>query len=76
VVQFDCHGRSIAGEKLDAVLAALNTGMSKAAVCRNFGVKRTTWLETLARLGDPHLTATSDVAAGRTASAAPTIRGF
>jgi DNA-binding phage protein len=37
--------------------------MSKAAVCRNFGVKRTTLLETLARLGAPHLTATSDVAA-------------
>ncbi len=31
---------AISGEKLDAVLAALNGGMSKAAVCRNFGVKR------------------------------------
>ncbi len=27
--------------------------MSKAAVCRNFGVKRTTLLETLARVGWP-----------------------
>jgi DNA invertase Pin-like site-specific DNA recombinase len=54
---------AISGEKLDAVLAALNAGMSKAAVCRNFGVKRTTLLETLARIGEPHLTATSDVAA-------------
>jgi DNA invertase Pin-like site-specific DNA recombinase len=53
---------AIAGEKLEAVLAALNGGMSKAAVCRNFGVKRTTLLETLARLGEPHI-ATSDVAA-------------
>ena len=53
---------AIAGEKLEAVLAALNGGMSKAAVCRNFGVKRTTLLETLARLGEPHV-ATSDVAA-------------
>jgi DNA invertase Pin-like site-specific DNA recombinase len=54
---------AISGEKLDAVLAALHGGMSKAAVCRNFGVKRTTLLETLARIGEPHLTATSDVAA-------------
>ena len=54
---------AISGEKLDAVLAALNGGMSKAAVCRNFGVKRTTLLETLARIGEPPITATSDVAA-------------
>jgi len=54
---------AITGEKLDAVLAALNGGMSKAAVCRNFGVKRTTLLETLARIGEPPITATSDVAA-------------
>ena len=43
-------------EKLDAVLAALNGGMPKAAVCRNLGVKRTTLNETLARLAEPHLT--------------------
>jgi DNA invertase Pin-like site-specific DNA recombinase len=54
---------AISGEKLDAVLAALNAGMSKAAVCRNFGVKRTTLLETLARIGESALTATSHVAA-------------
>jgi len=53
---------AISGEKLDAVLAALNGGMSRA-VCRNFGVKRTTLLETLARIGEPRLTATSNVAA-------------
>jgi DNA invertase Pin-like site-specific DNA recombinase len=41
---------AITGEKLDAILAALNDGMSKAAVCRNFGVKRTTLIETLARI--------------------------
>ena len=52
---------AISGEKLDAVLAALNAGMSKAAVCRNFRVKRTTLLETLARIGGPHLAATCDV---------------
>lgn len=42
---------AIVGEKLDAIIAALNGGMSKAAVCRNFGVKRTTLIETLARAG-------------------------
>jgi DNA invertase Pin-like site-specific DNA recombinase len=44
---------AITGEKLDAILAALDSGMSKAAVCRNFGVKRTTLIETLARVGWP-----------------------
>ena len=41
--------QAITGEKLDAILAALKEGMSKAAVCRNFNVKRTTLIETLAR---------------------------
>jgi DNA invertase Pin-like site-specific DNA recombinase len=40
-----------AAQKLDAIIAALDGGMSKAAVCRNFGVKRTTLIETLARAG-------------------------
>jgi len=44
---------AIADEKLDTILAALNSGMSKAAVCRTFGVKRTTLLETLVRVGWP-----------------------
>ncbi len=44
---------AIVGEKLAAILAALDGGMSKAAVCRNFGVKRTTLIETLARVGPP-----------------------
>ena len=44
---------AITGEKLDAILAALDSRMSKAAVCRNFGVKRTTLIETLARIGWP-----------------------
>ena len=42
--------QAITGEKLDAIIAALGGGMSKAAVCRNFGVKRTTLIETLARV--------------------------
>src|SRR5258708_7821053 len=47
---------AIVGEKLSAIIAALNSGMSKAAVCRNFGVKRTTLIETLARIGWPEST--------------------
>jgi len=43
--------QTITGEKLDAITAALDGGMSKAAVCRNFNVKRTTLIETLARVG-------------------------
>jgi DNA invertase Pin-like site-specific DNA recombinase len=50
--------RAIVGEKLDAIIAALDGGMSKAAVCRNFGVKRTTLIETLARVGWPSPTET------------------
>jgi DNA invertase Pin-like site-specific DNA recombinase len=45
---------AIAGEKLDTIINALNNGMSKAAVCRNFAVKRTTLIETLARIGWPN----------------------
>lgn len=44
---------AIVGEKLDAIITALDSGMSKAAVCRNFSVKRTTLIETLARVGWP-----------------------
>ncbi len=44
---------AITGEKLDAIIAALDGGMSKAGVCRNFGVRRTTLIETLSRAGWP-----------------------
>ena len=50
--------QAITGEKLDAIIAALESGMSKAATCRNFGVKRTTLIETLARVGWPASTRT------------------
>ena len=43
--------KAITGVQLDAIVAALDGGMSKAAVCRNFGVKRATLIETLARVG-------------------------
>jgi DNA invertase Pin-like site-specific DNA recombinase len=42
---------AIVGEKLETILAALESGMSKAAVCRNFGVKRSTLIDTLTRAG-------------------------
>lgn len=47
---------AIAGKKLDAIIAAFDGGMSKAAVCRNFGVKRTTLIESRAPVGwaGPH----------------------
>lgn len=38
-------------EKLEAILHALNGGTSKAAICRNFGLPRSTLLNTLARAG-------------------------
>ncbi len=43
----------IGPEKLEAIIAALNGGATKAAVCRTFGAKRTTLIETLARAGWP-----------------------
>lgn len=42
--------RAIPQEKMDAILEALNNGMSKAAVCRTFEVKRSTLIDTLHRL--------------------------
>jgi DNA invertase Pin-like site-specific DNA recombinase len=46
-------GRPVAidAEKLSAATAALDGGASKAAVCRTFGVKRSTLIDTLARIG-------------------------
>jgi DNA invertase Pin-like site-specific DNA recombinase len=49
----------ISPEKLEAIVESVRGGMSKAAVCRAFGVKRTTLIETLRRAGEPELTATS-----------------
>ena len=37
--------RAISEEKLAAIRAALEGGMSKAAACRTFGVRRTTLIE-------------------------------
>lgn len=45
---------AITGEKLDAIVAALEGGMTKAAICRNFGVKRSTLIDTLNRLNKKH----------------------
>lgn len=38
-------------EKLEAVMATLNGGASKAAVCRTFGIARSTLIDTLKRAG-------------------------
>lgn len=38
-------------EKLDQIIAALESGASKAAVCRTFSVARSTLIDTLARIG-------------------------
>ena len=40
-------------EKVEQIIAALNTGASKASVCRTFGVPRSTLLDTLRRIGWP-----------------------
>jgi DNA invertase Pin-like site-specific DNA recombinase len=44
---------AIEPEKLEAVISALDGGASKAAVCRNFGIARSTLIDTLARAGWP-----------------------
>ncbi len=46
-------GRPVAidAEKLAAVIAALDGGASKASVCRTFGIRRSTLIDTLARAG-------------------------
>src|SRR6202045_750809 len=40
-------------EKLSAIVAALDGGATKAAVCRTFGIKRSTLIDSLARIGWP-----------------------
>jgi len=42
---------AIDAEKLAAVTAALDGGATKAAVCRTFGLKRSTLIDSLARIG-------------------------
>lgn len=46
-------GRPVAidAEKLGAVIAALDGGASKATVCRTFGIRRSTLIDSLARIG-------------------------
>ena len=41
----------IESEKLAAVIAALDRGATKVAVCRTFGIKRSTLVDSLARIG-------------------------
>jgi DNA invertase Pin-like site-specific DNA recombinase len=42
---------AIDAEKLAAVVTALDGGATKAAVCRTFGLKRSTLIDSLARIG-------------------------
>jgi DNA invertase Pin-like site-specific DNA recombinase len=46
-------GRPVAikPEKLEAIIAALEGGAGKAAICRTFGIARSTLIDTLARAG-------------------------
>src|SRR6185503_5461764 len=46
-------GRPVAidSEKLGAVIAALDGGATKAAVCRTFGIRRSTLIDSLTRIG-------------------------
>jgi DNA invertase Pin-like site-specific DNA recombinase len=46
-------GRPVAidAEKIAAIVAALDGGATKAAVCRTFGVPRSTLIDSLARIG-------------------------
>lgn len=43
--------RALDAEKLESVIAALESGTSKAAVCRTFGIPRSTLIDSLARVG-------------------------
>jgi len=42
---------SLDGEKMESVLAALESGTSKATVCRTFNIPRSTLIDSLARVG-------------------------
>jgi DNA invertase Pin-like site-specific DNA recombinase len=42
---------AVDAEKLAAVIAALDAGATKAAVCRTFGIKRSTLIDSVARVG-------------------------
>lgn len=42
--------RAIPQEKMDAILESLSNGMSKAAVCRTFEVKRSTLIDSLKKM--------------------------
>lgn len=50
---------AIPQEKLTVITESLSNGMSKAAVCRTFDVKRSTLIDTLARIGWKGITSTS-----------------
>lgn len=50
---------AIPQEKLNVITESLRNGMSKSAVCRTFDVKRSTLIDSLARLGWPETRAST-----------------
>ena len=44
--------KAISSEKMQAIKEALKNGASKAAICRNFGVKRSTLYDALEKQTD------------------------
>lgn len=42
--------RAVGDEKLEQIISALKSGASKASICRNFGLKRSTLIDTLKRV--------------------------
>ena len=47
--------KAISQEKMQAILEALNSGITKAAICRTFNVKRTTLYDAIAKSIEPVL---------------------
>lgn len=45
--------KAISEEKMQAILEALNSGITKAAICRTFNVKRTTLYDAIAKSTEP-----------------------
>jgi len=54
--------RAVGDEKLEQIISALKSGASKASICRNFGLKRSTLIDTLKRV---------DLATGRPSASTP-----
>jgi DNA invertase Pin-like site-specific DNA recombinase len=47
--------RAISDEQMEAIIEDLKSGVSKATICRNFSIKRSTLYDALNRVGNPHM---------------------